>query len=295
MFTRYQHIERYGTDAVDGIELGKVYIFSKLDGSNSSVWTEGDFIKTGSRNRELSLGNDNQGFYTYIKKQPNISAYLKKYPSHRLFGEWLVPHTLKTYHQKAWNKFYIFDVMVEDRYINYDVYKEWLDEFNLEYIPAICSIQNSQSERLYHQLSNSNFLIEDGLGLGEGVVIKNYDFVNKHGHTVWAKIVRSDFKAEHSKSMGHPEIQESETVELKIVEKFVTPHLVQKEYAKITTEMNGWESKYIPRLLSTVYHDLIQEEMWEILKAYKNPTINFRALRNFTTNKIKQIKKEIFT
>jgi hypothetical protein len=50
----------------------------------------------------------------------------------------------------------------------------------------------------------------------------------------------------------------------------------------------------IPRLLSSVYHELVCEEMWNILKAFKNPTVNFKVLNNFTIAKIKQIKPEIF-
>jgi len=32
-FRKYQHIERFGTDEVDGIEFGKCYIFYKIDGT----------------------------------------------------------------------------------------------------------------------------------------------------------------------------------------------------------------------------------------------------------------------
>jgi len=64
--------------------------------------------------------------------------------------------------------------------------------------------------------------------------------------------------------------------------------------AEIVTSLNGWTSRYIPRLLDTVFHDLITEEMWRILKDHKNPTINFTTLKHFTIAKIKQIKPEVF-
>jgi len=35
-FMKYQHVERYGTDEVEGIELGETYIFPKIDGTNGS-------------------------------------------------------------------------------------------------------------------------------------------------------------------------------------------------------------------------------------------------------------------
>jgi hypothetical protein len=36
-FKKYQHIERYGTDEVEGIDAGLCYVFYKIDGTNSSI------------------------------------------------------------------------------------------------------------------------------------------------------------------------------------------------------------------------------------------------------------------
>jgi hypothetical protein len=35
----------------------------------------------------------------------------------------------------------------------------------------------------------------------------------------------------------------------------------------------------IPRLLGTVYHELIAEELWDAVKKHKDPTINFKKLK----------------
>ena len=37
-FQQYMHIERYGNDEVQGIDIGELTIFPKLDGTNASVW-----------------------------------------------------------------------------------------------------------------------------------------------------------------------------------------------------------------------------------------------------------------
>lgn len=39
-FKKYQHVERFGTDETEGINIGKCYVFPKIDGTNSSVWLE---------------------------------------------------------------------------------------------------------------------------------------------------------------------------------------------------------------------------------------------------------------
>jgi len=40
MFKKYQHIERYGNEEVEGIDLGDCYIFPKIDGTQAIVWKE---------------------------------------------------------------------------------------------------------------------------------------------------------------------------------------------------------------------------------------------------------------
>lgn len=300
-FRKYQHVERFGTTEVNGIELGKCWIFYKIDGTNASVWLGDDGnVHAGSRKRELSLEKDNAGFYAYAIADPNIKAYLDKHPTHRLYGEWLVPHSLKTYRDDAWKKFYVFDVCTDKdddtvEYIPYDVYKPLLEEFNLEYIPPIAVITNPSYEQLINLLEQNTFLIQDGKGNGEGIVIKNYDFVNRYGRTTWAKIVTSEFKEKHYKTMGAPEIKGKDLIEEKIIDEYCTKAFIDKEFAKIVTERGEWQNKMIPMLFGRTYHELIQEEIWNIVKQYKQPTINFKTLHSLLVNKIKDMKPELFS
>jgi len=110
-FFKYQHIERFGTSEVEGLELGKCFVFPKIDGTNASVWICEGKLCAGSRRRELSVESDNAGFFSEIIQDEKILNYLTEFPEHRLFGEWLVPHSLKTYREEAWRKFYVFDIM----------------------------------------------------------------------------------------------------------------------------------------------------------------------------------------
>ena len=69
-FPKYQHIERFGTSEVEGIEYGECYIFPKIDGTNSSLWIGNDgTLKAGSRKRELSIEKDNAGFLNWAKNK----------------------------------------------------------------------------------------------------------------------------------------------------------------------------------------------------------------------------------
>src|SRR6056297_107857 len=133
-FVKYQHIERFGSEEVEGIERGECFIFPKIDGTNGSVWTDNGVIRCASRKRELQEGYDNQGFKDYVLNNQNIIDFLKSHPNFRLYGEWLVPHSLKTYRDDAWRRFYVFDVMDNEfNYLPYFKYKDLLDEFYIEY------------------------------------------------------------------------------------------------------------------------------------------------------------------
>ena len=296
-FIKYMHVEKFGTAEVEGIEIGTCYVFPKLDGTNASLWVdEQGGIRAGSRNREISMEADNQGFHAHVREDWRYLAFFAEYPEMVLYGEWLVPHTLKTYRDDAWRKFYVFDVFnkVTGKFVSFNEYEGPLHIFEIDYLAPIQTIRNGSHDMFQTAVEKNKVLLKDGEGIGEGIVIKNYDFVNKYGRTTWAKIVTNEFKESHVRAMGAPEVV-GDIIEARIAEKFVTQHLVDKTYAKIVNETgDGWHSKMIPRLLHTVYYDVITEEMWEILKAFKNPTINFKLLSGYVTARIKELRKDIF-
>ncbi len=219
-----------------------------------------------------------------------IKEYLEKYSDHRLYGEWLVSHSLKTYKDDAWRKFYVFDICVSDKYLPYDVYKPMLDEFDLDYIPAMGIINNPTYESLIKLLDRTGeFLVKDGAGIGEGLVIKNYDFYNKFGRQIWAKIVANEFKERQYKTIGCPKINAAMIIEERIVNEFCTEEFIEKEYAKIVTEKEGWQSKFIPELLGKVFYEFVKEETWGFVKKYKFPKVDFKVLNRLVIQKIKEI------
>lgn len=296
MFVKYMHLERIGNDEVDGIEMGTTYVFPKLDGTNASLWMDtAGVLQAGSRNRHLTEEADNAGFYKWALEQKEYIEFFNRFPTYTLYGEWLVPHSLKTYRDEAWRQFYVFDVFDREtgEHISYEDYQPLLETFGINYIAPINIIKNGRLEQYISCVEKNVHLIKDGMGVGEGVVIKNYQWKNKYGRTTWAKLVSNSFKEEHSKAMGAAVIG-GELMEEKIINNYITQHLVDKVFAKIQLEEGGWSGKYIPRLLGEVWHDLITEEMWDILKKNKNPRIDFAMLNKLCIAKIKEIRKDIF-
>ena len=288
-YSKYQHIERLGSAEVDGILDGVCHIFPKLDGTNSQLWWDNG-LKAGSRNRELSVESDNAGFYNWALTQSNILSFFENRPDLKLYGEWLVPHTLKNYNSNAWRNFYVFDVIREDgSYLPYEEYNTLLSIYGIPTIPVLLVKANPSLSELNELLSNNTYLISEGIG--EGIVIKNYNYTNKYGRKTWAKVIADEFKVQ--KGTSTKDISEQKPIEFQIVETFVTEAFVRKELAKIEL-VEPWTPKLIPKLLNTIFHELIVEEMWNILKRFKNPKINFKDLNNLTISKIKELLSDKF-
>jgi len=292
-FKKYQHLERYGTDEVDGIEMGTCYVFPKIDGTNASAWYDNG-IQAGSRNRHLTLEKDNAGFFKWASENEKLKTFYADFQHLRLYGEWLVPHSFKQYRDDAWQNFYVFDVVNADGdYMHYNAYSEILSSYGIEHVPPIAIVERGDKETFSKLLDKNTYLVKDGQGVGEGIVIKNYNFVNRFGRIAWAKMVTNEFKEAHTKAMGAAVVLGKRTVEKAIAEQYVTSALVEKEYQKIALA-DGWNSRMIPRLLGTVHHAIITEETWHFVKKHKNPTVDFRALQKEIYNQVKVVKPELF-
>ena len=292
-FKKYMHIERFGVDEVLDIELWEVYIFPKIDWTNWSVWIKDWEIYAWSRNRELTLEQDNAWFYNYVSNNDNIKKYLEKYPNHRLYWEWLVPHSLHTYRDDTWKKFYIFDVESDDEMLPYNIYKELLDEFELDYIPPLSIIKNASYEDFDKVINKNTFLIKDNSWVWEWIVIKNYDYYNKFWNQIWAKIVTNEFKDAHRREMGS-KVEYWTLLEEKILNEYCTKDFIDKECAKFINEKWSWNKKDIPWLFEKIFNELIKEEMLHIILDYNYPRINFKTLKSLCMKKIKEDRKDLF-
>jgi len=313
-FKEYQHVVKIDDPEVEGLLVGKCYIFPKIDGTNSSLWRENCYIRGGSRRRKLSLDNDNQGFINYIANDVPYAFgnFFDQHTDVRLYGEWLVPHTLKTYRDDAWRKFYVFDVTIStpdgELYVPYDEYKVWLDEFDIDYIPPIRIITNPTHEDLMRCVQLNTFLIKEDSGVGEGIVIKNYNFVNRYGRITWGKIVTNEFKDKHYKDMGAPE-RDVTLLEKELVDKFLDQPIVDKVYANILIENKQYDdekgyyidppfnSRWIPQLLNTVYYEFVREEIWSMVKYIEKEryrAIDFKSLKQHSFNKVREYYPQLF-
>ena len=295
-YKSYQHIEKLGNKEVEGILKGKCSIQPKIDGTNGVVWLGDDgIIHAGSRRRDLTLDNDNAGFYNTVIKDDNIRKYLLDHKDHYLYGEWLVPHTIRYYHPESWKHFYVFDIFSYDRgYIPYDEYSKELDKYGINYIPEIISIDNPTMEDLTKYLKETKYLIPEDK-MSEGIIIKNYEYRNQYGRCTYAKIVAEEFF--NTKSLLRMKNHEAKdkTSEKDIVTTMLSEPLIRKEFAKIKLAYpDTRRQELIGRTLNTIFHVFIHEELLDYIEK-KKPLINFYYLKKECDERIKEVlRSELF-
>lgn len=136
-------------------------------------------------------------------QQESLVNMARALPNHRFYGEWLVPHSLKTYRDDAWRKFYLFDVLgANGEFVHYDDYSVLCKRWGVEFIPCTLKATNPTYEMLHEHALKNTFLLQEGQGYGEGIVIKQYGWKNRYGNPAYAKLITSAFKEAHIKEMG---------------------------------------------------------------------------------------------
>lgn len=306
-FHKYFHVIRYGKPEVDGYLRGHVYVQSKVDGTNAQIYMRDGQIKCGSRTRELTLDNDNGGFYNYVLNSNDNTAtairdFLAKHQDITVYGEWIggirgakMLGSIRKYNEGG---FYGFDVRRDPETANEndnvgylspddDVYKEIQSALGNHWIPFIAYFDNPTEQEIIDCLDN-HFNLPDDV-LAEGIVIKNYDYRDVYGHHQMAKIVRDEFR----ENKGHKNKNTVITdIEQSIADEFVTDADMKKMMNKVLIQLDADEfdnrnGKMIGIFLNGIYNDLIQEEIVEILlsKKYRSATINFSILKKAVQEK----------
>ena len=287
-FRKYEKIHRLGKEEVDGILDGICHIQEKIDGANTLIWTdENRIIQLGSRNRHL-IGDDFNGFASYVHSNPGIYEYLSYYPNSILYGEWLVKHTIN-YREYAYKKFYLFDIY-DRRKSSFCEPAEVLrvsDCYKIERVPYVAVLNNPSIDQL------KEFVGKSSLGdRGEGVVIKNMNFRNKFGDLCYAKLVDESFKEDNLLAFNDNDKHSEDYNERYFVNKYMTLGRVKKVIDKIQPEINErLDMKHIPRVCNSAYHDMLTEEIWEASK--KIQSIKFHSLKNLAMKKAKKIYVDI--
>lgn len=288
VFRKYDKIHRLGKEETDGILIGLCHVEEKVDGANLSIWMDSNKeVHVGSRNNDVTY-KDFNGAPEYVKAHEGILNYLNDNPTHTLYGEWLVKHTID-YNATAYKKFYLFDIYNNEtgEYAWPQQVHEIATKYGIEQVPYLGAIENPTVEQLKEMIGKSAFGDR-----GEGVVIKNVRFKDKFGNHCYAKIVDESFKEDNGVVFGGNNKYSDCYWEMYIVNKYITLARVQKIMNKIQPIVEKrLDLEHIPRIANTVYHDMITEEAWEI--AQKVKVVDYDVLKRVSMKKAIQIYKDI--
>ncbi len=301
-FRKYRKIHRLGAEENEGILIGKCAVQEKIDGANTSVWFEDGFIRCGTRTQIINGGDKDtfNGFLHYVQTEESFKKIFAAFPTLRLYGEWLVRHTI-SYKETAYRQWYLFDYVDRD---SEEIKTEGEDRERSRYaypdeVYTLAETFGFKTPKLFGIFENptidqiKGFVGQTDLGdKGEGVVIKNFDFVNKFGDQEYAKIVTEDFKENNAIVFGGNNKHSDNYWEMYVVNKYMTLPRIQKIMNKIQPTVDRrLGMPHTARIIQTAYHDLITEEAWEIQK--KCPKIDFKILSRVATRKAAQIYHDI--
>lgn len=290
-FRKYEKIYRLGKEETDGILSGTVNVTEKLDGANLSIWLgEGGEIRVGSRNNDLTAnGNEFNGAVKYCNTHPGIKKLFANHPKFRLYGEWLVRHTL-AYNETAYKKFYLFDIHKEGvGFAKQSSVQKFGETYEIDTVPFLGEFENPTLQELTKLVEGQKSAYGEKR---EGIVIRNPEFTNQFGDKCNAKIVSEGFMEDNGVTFGGNNKYSEAYWEQYVSNKYITLERVRKIMNKIQPEVNKrLDMEHIPRIINTVYHDMVTEEGWEIANKVKK--IDYDVLKRICGKKAKQIFVDI--
>jgi len=245
-----------------------IVIQEKIDGANFSIKYDKDTnnIKAFSRKHELSNELDLRGAYQWSKTLEVNKFKEILSDDFILFGEWLVPHSVK-YPKDKYNKAYFYDIfdMVNCCYLPQNEVKRIINLLNLNYVPTFYDGPFISWKHV------ESFVGRTDLGgkVGEGVVIKNQSkLVNSDGY-FYLKIVIDDMR-EVKKTQSRASSTEKYKLEQEIrsiTETIVTKARVEKLLHKLVDENiipENWNAEHLliiqKNIGLAIYEDCLKEE-----------------------------------
>lgn len=270
---KYLNIEIMNDKLTDSFKQGDhIIIQEKIDGANASFQydAESDSLVCFSRNSLLNEEHDLRGFYHWVQKLDKELVRSVIGENIRVFGEWLVKHTV-SYPDDKYNMMYIFDIydMEKGCYCQQEYVKSVAEKLGIPYVPVFFDGEFTGWEDIMPMIGRTAM----GGELGEGIVVKNLSRMNgaKNGLPVYTKLVHERFKEVFNKARerrkGNQEEQKARFLGRQAAEAVVTPARIEKILNKLVDEgilPENYSLKEMQiickNLPSAVYYDCMKEE-----------------------------------
>lgn len=296
-FKKYLHIERLSNAAVDGILDGHVYVTPKIDGTNACFWFDdaSQAFRTGSRTREVSVDDDNANFARFVAESMDdymirMRAMATSCPNLVFYGEWLggvsfdgtsrmkFVGSIKDYVEGG---FFLFDIFDSDTlaYVPRSSW-QWGELGDDHVVPVLAELDSPSADDITAIVESNHYNLPANV-VGEGVVIKNYDYHDAFGNFQEAKVVRAEYK--ERKARPKRVYTASDTV-VEFLDAYDTAAFLDKCANKVcqACEADSFDTtnkKMMGMMMSLSFNDLVEENVIDYVKRHKAATIDFGALR----------------
>lgn len=242
---KYTDVVRLGKSTTAGVlQIGDyITITEKLDGANASFCLDLDNelgVSCYSRNTPLNEENRLRGFYDYVIN--NIIPIKDELnPNYRYYGEHLVSHKVQ-YKPEAYYKFYMFSIFDEEShmYLSDEIVKSEAERLNIKTIPYLYEGEYVSFEHLMGFVGKSDLTLEPNTG--EGIVVKNVDYIDGYGRQMFVKLVSEGFaEVQKQKLPKNPNVDcvllekinsvVTKARVCKLLHRFVDENLIQEDYS----------------------------------------------------------------
>lgn len=263
----YRDIIHLNDDTALDFEMGcHIIVQEKIDGANASFQYDcsEDRLIAFSHHQTLSPDNDLRGFYGFTQTLDKELVREVLGTKLRMFGEWLVPHTVQ-YPKERYDKFYCFDIFDTENgiYLPQEECHRLAEKLGLPYVPTFYEGEFSGWQHLQDYIGKT----EMGGEYGEGIVVK--DMTNGY----YTKIVCERFRESHKGKCPKDKIRalkakrQRNDPNRQLAATIVTRARVEKLLHKLVDEgelPENWSSTHIKQiskiLPKRVYLDCAKEE-----------------------------------
>ena len=293
---KFMDIQRMRDDWNDIFSVGdEIWIEEKIDGANCGFRydKEKDKLVAQSRKRILEIGQDDlRGFGAFVErlnansewKDAIVKEIFSGSDQITLFGEWLVPHTIK-YHDSAYKRMYCYDMYNQEtgEYLpQADVYRK-VGAVVSKGVP-LCAAPFFYNgpfiswEHVNSFVGRTSAMLEAS-PCGEGIVIKNMSRLNDPDNKkpFYIKIVTEQFKevqkSNKVKKAIDPTKLAADAANMELTRTIVTEARVRKILNKLVDEgilRENWDETDMPivakNLSKRIVEDCVKEENDTVVK-----------------------------
>ena len=261
---RYAKILQYGKRDTFKIKEGEVTVEEKVDGSQFRIFCNGYDRKFGSKSVDYTEERTPDSMF--LVAILNATGLLKDINFEKptmIYCEYLSKTKQNTlnYGRVPKNNLMIFDVKVEDKWLNWSDKKKFADTYDFDCIPRLWQ---GDGKDLTFELIESLIKQKSTLGdvIVEGVVMKNYEQLHTVeyllGMPIMIKYVRDSFKEINTKNWKG---KNKKGFMENMIEKYKSTNRWQKaiQHCNERGQLEG-EMKDVPDVLREIISDLETEE-----------------------------------